>query len=135
MMEHVKQSGRVGPLNEGGDDLGSAWKESANQPFGPAELKGDIAVLSGDESHGRSPEAWSTSSRLSAPDRDLHRIYNAVHPMPHWATNFRLRRCSGPPAPVGWLRHPYRLRRPGSRSRYDQPSTNIYPGPPNGGRS
>jgi transposase len=34
--------------------------------------------------------------------------------MPPWATGHRLRRCSGPPSPPGRLRHPDRLRRPGS---------------------
>ena len=53
--------------------------------------------------------------------------------MNRWTTSHQHRKCSWPPSPRGRLRYVDRLRRP--RWRNGQLSTNIPPGPLDGGRS
>lgn len=64
------------------------------------------------------------------------RHYNTVRP--HASLGYRPTRpprCSSQTSPLGRLRHPDPLRRPGSRWRHNPCCTNIHPGPLNGGRS
>jgi hypothetical protein len=64
----------------------------------------------------------------SAPDRDLHRIYNTIRP--HSSLGYF------PPARrscCGRMRFPGQLRRPPQPWRHARSCTNVQPGPPHGG--
>ena len=63
------------------------------------------------------------------------RHFNAIRPLNRSATSRRHPRCSCKHSPRGRLRYVNRLRRPRSRWRNGQHSTNIPPGPLSGGRS